>query len=1164
MATPSIGYAALQIIPSLRGVDAEINRQLGGKLAGAGAKAGSQFGQGFAASAGKTIATGFSLATAGAGALAAATLKAGLSYNVLESQARVAFKTLLGGKDAADDFVVSLKEFSKTSPFPRQAFIQGAQQLVAFGFEAEKVIPTLDAIQNAVAASGRGAQTLSEIVFVMGQISAAGKITGRDLIQFGDRGIDAAGLIGQAMGKTGAQIREDITAGAISADDAIAALTEGMQAKFAGAAEGVKATFVGALDRVKGASRDIGGALVEPFVSSSGGGAAVEWANTLADALRAIETGVVPKLVPAMKSVADSVDGVIDNLARFAEPAALVDTLDTLREIAPVVAGASSALFAFGSKSLPVVGSLLPAINPLVAGFAALAVATPGARDALAGVASTVGPLAAELGQSLVPILADLSDIAGTVLPPALTLVGDGMALVLQAANLAAPGVESLSGFLSDHTEIVYALVGAYIAAKTTAVATIIGAGASAFASLAGASGAAAAAVNAYALSAASASTATQALALTTVSASTALAGIGAGVALGAGLAMRSLAESANNGAEAADKFYASLAIDETDRDSILEGMRLIQGEMLVLQAVADDGSVFDRWWQRFTPNTENTIDEAVGAMADLNNKSARLEALWIALGEGGRDAADGTSTLTAAIEDQTSATQAALAPLFEMMNAQLGLIGSQRAVESSLVALADAQETAAGRGKVIADLQAAQARQAQQDAEAVAQAEQSAGEAVAAARENIATAIEKVNAAREAEVDATKDAAEAQRDMEQALIAVQTAYADAEESLKSLEMAQRGNVRSVADAQDAVLVAAQRLAEQQLEGDDYETPFDDVAAAQRDLEAAQDALTTARAEAAEGQEELDRIEREGLATSDEVVSALSDFETAQERADAAREAAATATAAVTQAEIDQKTAMDELVIAEIEGNEAIAEAKANLATNAQTSSTEIQTAIDDAKAKLPELTLAAELAALKWAEDWADAKVPIDVLSAGIDTLQGKLVPGSPLWQYLERLQFLAVLSGQNLPDVFQPNYNAGGGSTVNRMGGLYAFAGGGVTPAHVAHGTRYKWAEPQTGGEAFVPRLGDPARSRSILSQAAGWYGLDIIDKDARKRFGPLQSFAYGGIAGDTSSTSNGRRGLNGTVVFTGPNTFNTKGPTAREVMDEIGNQALARTTF
>lgn len=540
--------------------------------------------------------------------------------------------------------------------------------------------------------------------------------------------------------------------------------------------------------------------------------------------------------------------------------------------------------------------------------------------------------------------------------------------------------------------------------------------------------------------------------------------------------------------------------------------------------------------------------------LADILDNGIDSGSAWTDIVAGALSAADATDEADSSgqkyrktlEEIKETAASVALEPIFTGLATEAGLVEAQRNVESTLRDLTEAQETAAGRGAEIAELRADAARQAISDAQAVADAEQSAAESIADARDKIAAAIEKVNEARKAEVDATKDAADAQRDMEDALIAVKDAYAAAEDSLKSLELAQRGDVRSVADAKDRVLIAQEAFTNAQLDGDDPTTVIDDVAAAQRDLEAARDALTEAEAEAASSTEELATAQREGLGASDEVTSALGDFETAQQAAEDAETRRLDSIAAVALAERDQKDAIDALVIAEEEGNQRISDAKATLADNARTSSDEIRSAIDDAKAKLPELTLAAELAALKWAEDWADAKVPIDVLSAGIDTLQGKLVPGSPLWQYLERLQFLAVLSGQNLPDVFQPNYNAGGGSTVNRMGGLYAFAGGGVTPAHVAHGTRYKWAEPATGGEAFIPRLGDPARSRSILSQAAAWYGLDIVDKKA----GPLQSFQWGGITGDTSSS----RGRGSTVVNVG--TVMTQARRPREVADEIAN--------
>ncbi|WP_148086480.1 phage tail tape measure protein [Micromonospora sp. HM5-17] len=70
-----------------------------------------------------------------------------------------------------------------------------------------------------------------------------------------------------------------------------------------------------------------------------------------------------------------------------------------------------------------------------------------------------------------------------------------------------------------------------------------------------------------------------------------------------------------------------------------------------------------------------------------------------------------------------------------------------------------------------------------------------------------------------------------------------------------------------------------------------------------------------------------------------------------------------------------------------------------------------------------------------------------------------------------------------------------------ANRWGGVYTHAQEGVLrEAHVASPVapaRYAYAEPATGGEAFVPRHGDPARSLSILDTAAGWYGHMLVPR-------------------------------------------------------------------
>ncbi|SCL21493.1 hypothetical protein [Micromonospora inyonensis] len=86
----------------------------------------------------------------------------------------------------------------------------------------------------------------------------------------------------------------------------------------------------------------------------------------------------------------------------------------------------------------------------------------------------------------------------------------------------------------------------------------------------------------------------------------------------------------------------------------------------------------------------------------------------------------------------------------------------------------------------------------------------------------------------------------------------------------------------------------------------------------------------------------------------------------------------------------------------------------------------------------------------------------------------------------------------------IIAEQYTARGGPReFNRWGGVYEHAAEGVLrEAQIAapvSPARYAWAEPATGGEAFIPRHGNPERSLDILSRAARWYGQQIIPATA-----------------------------------------------------------------
>lgn len=89
------------------------------------------------------------------------------------------------------------------------------------------------------------------------------------------------------------------------------------------------------------------------------------------------------------------------------------------------------------------------------------------------------------------------------------------------------------------------------------------------------------------------------------------------------------------------------------------------------------------------------------------------------------------------------------------------------------------------------------------------------------------------------------------------------------------------------------------------------------------------------------------------------------------------------------------------------------------------------------------------------------------------------------------------------------------GDGIGGRRWGGITEHAQWGVLrEAQIASPqgpARYAWAEPATGGEAFVPRFGDPRRSLDILERAAGWYGATLQSPGQ-----PAPMPARGGVGG------------------------------------------------
>lgn len=388
----------------------------------------------------------FAGATTAVVGLGVAALKVGLDYNRMQQSSRAALTTLLGSAEAANAQMDKLDEFARTSPFSKQVFIEAQRQMIGFGIEAKNVIPALDSIQNAVAAMGGSNADISAIVDSLSKMQSQGRLSGITLKELGQYGIDAAAIIGEKMGKSGAEIREMASKpGGIPVEQIWDPLVDGLMDRFGGAADNIKEQFDGAADRVKAAWRDIGSVLAEPFIDPKGGGLAVEWTNKLADAMRAAEAKIRPLTTLLLDRFAPGIAAVTPLLERAEGAINAWDLskvnaqLDGLTKYTPLIAGTSAALFALGTTNLPILSQLgFTGINPVVAGLAALVATSPAARDALSGVFSAASPLA-ETAKQLGIVLSDTLMYAINELVPA------AGALAVAFVEAGVPLVQSLT-----------------------------------------------------------------------------------------------------------------------------------------------------------------------------------------------------------------------------------------------------------------------------------------------------------------------------------------------------------------------------------------------------------------------------------------------------------------------------------------------------------------------------------------------------------------------------------------------------------------------------------------------------------------------------------------------------------------------------------------------
>lgn len=206
----------------------------------------------------KYIAVGFA-------ALGAASVKMAADVE----QTRTALVTLLKSTEQADSLLKEIKYFAATTPFEFQGLAKASQQMIAFGFSSEAVVPVLRTVGDAVSGLGGNQETMDTIVRVLGQVQTMGKVTSKEIMQLSRQGVNAYQYLADAAGKTTAEIQQDLKNGAISSSEAIKAIMIGMNNQFAGGMENQSKTLLGlwatTRENVTGIMRQVGASITKEF-----------------------------------------------------------------------------------------------------------------------------------------------------------------------------------------------------------------------------------------------------------------------------------------------------------------------------------------------------------------------------------------------------------------------------------------------------------------------------------------------------------------------------------------------------------------------------------------------------------------------------------------------------------------------------------------------------------------------------------------------------------------------------------------------------------------------------------------------------------------------------------------------------------------------------------
>lgn len=184
----------------------------------------------------------------------------------------LSFQTLMGSAAAGKKMFQDITQFAVSTPMLEKDLAKGAQTLLGFNIEAEKVMPILRQIGDISMADS---QKFESLVLAFAQASSTGKLMGQDLLQMINAGFNPLVEISRTTGRSLNDLKDAMSKGEISVEmlqNAFKTATD-EGGKFHGMLNGMAQGMQGAFSNLEGAIQklfnDIGQEIEQPVVEGT-------------------------------------------------------------------------------------------------------------------------------------------------------------------------------------------------------------------------------------------------------------------------------------------------------------------------------------------------------------------------------------------------------------------------------------------------------------------------------------------------------------------------------------------------------------------------------------------------------------------------------------------------------------------------------------------------------------------------------------------------------------------------------------------------------------------------------------------------------------------------------------------------------------------------------